>query len=48
MTVLPLSIVPTFLVPLFFIMHIIVIAQARRWPGVESVRNRQRVAASAA
>jgi hypothetical protein len=48
MTVLPLSIVPTFLVPLFFIMHIIVIAQARRWSGVESVRNRQRVAASAA
>jgi len=31
MTVLPLSVVPTFLVPLFFIMHIIVIAQARRW-----------------
>ena len=35
MTVLPLSIVPTFLVPLFFIMHIILIAQARRWPEVE-------------
>jgi hypothetical protein len=48
MTVLPLSIVPTFLVPLFFIMHIIVIAQARHWPGVEGARNRQRVAASAA
>ena len=48
MTVLPLSIVPTFLVPLFFIMHIIVIAHARRWPAVEGSRNRQRVAASAA
>ena len=48
MTVLPLSIVPTFLVPLFFIMHIIVIAQARRWPEVEGAPNRQRVAASAA
>jgi hypothetical protein len=47
MTVLPLSIVPTFLVPLFFIMHIIVIAQARRWPEVEGSRNCQRVAASA-
>jgi len=47
MTVLPLSIVPTFLVPLFFIMHIIVIARARRWPEVEGSRNCQRVAASA-
>jgi len=46
MTVQPLSIVPTFLVPLFFIMHIIVIAQARRWPEVEGARNCQRVAAS--
>ena len=48
MTVLPLSIVPTFLVPLFGILHIIVIAQARRWPEVEGARSRQRVAASAA
>ncbi len=48
MTALPLSIVPTFLVPLFFILHIIVIAQARRWPEVEGAPNRQRVAASAA
>jgi hypothetical protein len=47
MTVLPLSIVPTFLVPLFAILHIIVIAQARRWPEVEGARNRQRVPASA-
>jgi hypothetical protein len=48
MTVLPLSIVPTFLVPLFAILHIIAIAQARRWSEVEGARNRQRVAASAA
>ena len=48
MTVLPLSIVPTFLVPLFGILHIIVIAQARRWPEVEGARSRHRVAASAA
>jgi hypothetical protein len=31
MTVLPLSLIPTFLVPLFFIFHIICIAQARGW-----------------
>lgn len=48
MTLLPLSIVPTFLVPLFGILHIIAIAQARRWPEVEGAQSRQRVAASAA
>jgi hypothetical protein len=47
MTVLPLSIVPTFLVPLFFIFHIIVIAQARRWPATADVQNRQSVPVSA-
>lgn len=31
MTVLPLSLIPTFLVPLFFIVHVISIAQARSW-----------------
>jgi hypothetical protein len=31
MTVLPLSLIPTFLVPLFFILHVICIAQARGW-----------------
>ena len=31
MTVLPLSIIPTFLVPLFAIFHVICIAQARHW-----------------
>lgn len=33
MTVLPLSLIPTFAVPLLFILHLICIAQARRWAG---------------
>ena len=33
MTGLPLSLIPTFLVPLFFIFHVISIAQARAWRG---------------
>ncbi len=32
MSTLPLSLVPTFAVPLLLIFHIIAIAQARRWP----------------
>jgi hypothetical protein len=32
MTVLPMSYIPTFAVPLFLILHFICIAQARRWP----------------
>lgn len=47
MTVLPLSIVPTFLVPLFFIMHIIVIAEARRWPEEAPATMKHRVSVSA-
>jgi hypothetical protein len=45
MTVLPMSYIPTFAVPLFLILHIICIAQARRWPAdfVEP-RNRFRTA----
>jgi len=31
MTVLPMSLIPTFAVPLFMILHFISIAQARRW-----------------
>lgn len=31
MTTLPLSLVPTFLVPLYLIFHVVCIAQARRW-----------------
>ena len=38
MTVLPLSLIPTFFVPLFFIFHIICIAQARKWQS-ESFRH---------
>jgi hypothetical protein len=34
MTVLPLSLIPTFFVPLFLILHIICIAQARKWKGL--------------
>lgn len=33
MTVLPLSLIPTFAVPLLLILHLICIAQARRWPA---------------
>jgi uncharacterized membrane protein YeaQ/YmgE (transglycosylase-associated protein family) len=33
MTVLPLSLIPTFFVPLLLILHVICIAQARRWPA---------------
>lgn len=33
MTVLPMSLIPTFGVPLFLIFHIICMAQARRWPA---------------
>jgi hypothetical protein len=34
MTVLPLSLIPTFLVPLYLIFHVICIAQARGWKTV--------------
>jgi hypothetical protein len=33
MTVLPMSYIPTFAVPVFLMLHIICIAQARRWPA---------------
>jgi hypothetical protein len=35
MTVLPLSLIPTFGVPLFLMLHVICIAQALRWPAVQ-------------
>jgi hypothetical protein len=38
MTVLPLSLIPGFAVPLFLILHIISIAQARRWPEQQPQR----------
>ncbi len=34
MTVLPLSLVPTFIVPLLLIFHVICVAQAKAWRGV--------------
>ncbi|HEX5411048.1 MAG TPA: hypothetical protein VFZ27_04230 [Terriglobia bacterium] len=42
MTVLPLSLVPTFFVPLLFMIHVVCIAQARRWAasGRRSLSNR--------
>jgi hypothetical protein len=42
MTVLPLSLVATFLVLLFFIFHVICIVQAKSWKSV--VENRQQAA----
>jgi hypothetical protein len=38
MTVLPLSLIPTFFVPLFLIFHVICIAQAKKWSS-EPLRN---------
>ena len=35
MTALPLSLIPTFFVPLLLMLHVISIAQARRWQRVE-------------
>jgi hypothetical protein len=38
MTVLPLSLIPTFLVPLFMMLHVICIAQARAWKTASQPR----------
>jgi len=38
MTVLPLSLIPTFLVPLFMMLHLICIAQARSWKVASQAR----------
>jgi hypothetical protein len=38
MAVLPLSLVPAFAVPLLTILHVIAIAQARRWPAGDAVQ----------
>ncbi len=48
MTVLPLSLIPGFAVPLFVILHIICIAQARRWADPQNARLGERVSSSAA
>jgi hypothetical protein len=36
MTALPMSLIPTFAVPLLFLLHIICIAQARGWAKEQS------------
>lgn len=45
MTVLPLSVIPTFAVPLLLILHLICIAQARRWSSPAANRVGERLAA---
>ena len=47
MTALPLSLIPTFAVPLFFILHVICIAQATRWREVAHVTGTMRAPAMA-
>ena len=47
MTVLPLSLIPTFAVPLFLMLHIICIAQARQWKAGENSHVREQLHASA-
>ncbi len=48
MSILPLSLVPTFAVPLLLIFHLICIAQARRWPREVSSPANQQLASSEA
>jgi hypothetical protein len=48
MTVLPMSLIPTFAVPLYFILHIICVVQARRWPAQHHLRTGQPISAPAA
>ena len=48
MTVLPLSLIPTFAVPLLITLHVICIAQARRWPERRSSRAEEQLASSEA
>jgi hypothetical protein len=47
MMVLPLSMIPTFFVPLFLIIHVICILQARRWPSSEAARTAKPLATAA-
>jgi hypothetical protein len=46
MTVLPLSLIPTFAVPLLVIFHLICIAQARRWSARDASRAEERFRSS--
>jgi uncharacterized membrane protein len=43
MTGLPMSLIPTFAVPLFFVLHLLCIAQARRWNEREHAQEAYRV-----
>jgi hypothetical protein len=46
MSELPLSLIPTFAVPLLMILHFICIAQARRWPVIQRVHLREQLSSS--
>jgi hypothetical protein len=46
MTVLPMSLIPTFAVPLLIVLHVICIAQARRWKEGEPARVGERIPAA--
>jgi len=46
MTVLPMSLIPTFAVPLLIILHLICIAQARHWEQRQYLRAEEQVASS--
>lgn len=48
MTVLPLSLIPTFAVPMLIILHVMCIAQARRWPEQKYSRTDEQPASSQA
>lgn len=48
MTVLPLSLIPTFAVPLLLILHVICITQAARWPARQHSTARGQLRSSAA
>ena len=48
LTVLPLSLIPTFAVPLLLILHVICIAQAMRWPRRQGVPAATQVRSQAA
>ncbi|QNI34667.1 hypothetical protein H7849_12665 [Alloacidobacterium dinghuense] len=48
MTALPLSLIPTFAVPLLFILHIVCMAQAREWQPVPQMSGREPLPGSVA
>jgi hypothetical protein len=47
MTVLPLSMIPTFAVPLLLIVHFVCVAQARRWPAQPRAEGRNTLSPAA-